>query len=129
MNLPTFSATDLLQLQRQLRTWRQSQSARPHLPEALWEAASRLAQSEGVSRVSRALHLDYYRLQRRARAAAPTQVSPTGFVELPRALPPPGATTGVVELVAGPNRRLLLHTGTNPTAWVALAEAFWRAHS
>ena len=128
MNQPTFSAVDLPQLQHQLNTWRQQQAGRPHLPESLWLAATRLAQAEGVSRVSQALRLDYYRLQRRTRAAGSVQSSLPGFVELPRVLPPPSANTGVVELVAGPTRRLLLHTGSNPAAWVALAEAFWRMH-
>ena len=127
MNLPTFSTTDLLLLQRQLKTWRQSHSGRPHLPEALWQAAAQVAQAEGVSRVSQALRLDYYRLQRRTRAAASGPSSPPGFVELPRVLPPPSANSGLVELVAGPPRRMLLHTGSDPASWVALAEAFWKA--
>ena len=43
MKSPTFCATDLLQLQRQLNSWRQRQPGRPRLPATLWDAAAQLA--------------------------------------------------------------------------------------
>jgi len=132
MKSPTFSTTDLNQLQRQITAWRQRQVGRPHLPEAFWEAAAAHARAEGVSRVSRALRLDDYRLQRRLRGSPDEtldSVPPAGFMELKLASPlSPSAAGGLVELVAGLARRLLIHTGSDPAAWVALAEAFWKAH-
>lgn len=132
MKSPTFSTTDLNQLQAQIKTWRQRQVGRPHLPETFWEAAAAHARTEGVSRVSRTLRLDYYRLQRRL-LGGPNEtldsVPPAGFMELKLAPPlSPSVAGGLVELVAGPDRRLLIHTGSDPAAWVALAEAFWKAH-
>src|SRR5438552_345459 len=92
MNLPAFSTTDLSQLQRQLTSWRQRQSGRPRLPVTLWDAAAQLVRVRGVSRVSQALRLDYYRLQRRANAVALAPSSPTApapFVELKLESPTP----------------------------------------
>ena len=60
MTSPTFSPTDLRQLQRQLDTWRRQQSGRVRLPEAVWLSAATLAQRQGASLVARTLHLDYY---------------------------------------------------------------------
>ena len=101
MNTPTFCATDLQQLQLELNTWRQGRSGRAHLPEALWAAATQLAQAQGVSRVSRALRLGYFQLQRRVQAAA--SAPPPGFVELPRLLPPaPTERSGLVEQPLSP---------------------------
>ena len=130
MNLPTFSATDLSQLQRQLNSWRQRQPGRPRLPATLWDAAAQIARACGVSRVSQALRLDYYRLQRRANAIALAPSSPSApapFVELKLDSPAPRhGAIGAVELFDGSQRRLRIETGPNTAAWVALAEAFWR---
>ena len=130
MNSPTFSATELSQLQRQLNSWRQRQPGRRRLPTTLWDAAAHLARLHGVSRVSQALRLDYYRLQRRANAVALAPVSrvvPASFVELRLDSPAPHhGSNGTVELFDGPQRRLRIETGPNTAAWVALAEAFWR---
>ena len=130
MNSPSFSATDLGRLQVQLGAWRQSQSGRPRLPRQLWEAATQLAGRHGVSRVARALRLDYYRLQRclKQPPVAPSSArDSTSFVELKFTSPVADSTrVGTVELFDGTNRRLRLETGLNPSAWVALAEAFWK---
>ena len=130
MNSPTFSATDLSQLQRQLNSWRQRQPGRPRLPATLWDAAAQLARVHGVSRVSQALRLDYYRLQRRINPVAPVSSLPTApapFVELRLDSPAPRhEAIGAVELFDGPQRRLRIETGPNTSAWLALAEAFWK---
>ena len=132
MNAPTFSSTDLRHLQRQLKSWRQRQPGRPRLPVSLWEAAAALAAGQGVSRVARTLRINFHRLKSRVRAVSGVNRQlppPSGFLELKLAAPPgPNSAIGMIELVAGPSRRLVIHTGGDPASWVALAEAFWRAH-
>jgi hypothetical protein len=133
MNTPSFSSSDLPQLQRQLDTWRRRQKGRPHLPGALWDAAAQLSQEQGVSRVARTLRIDFYKLQRRVQSPSSASrrllaTASSGFVELKldATIPRPGSG-GVVELCDGPQRRLRLETGHDPTLWLALAEAFWRS--
>lgn len=135
MNEPIFSGTNLHQLQLQLKSWRQRQQGRPPLPASLWQAAATLANHHGVSQVARCLGINFYRVKRLVHegAAKGSSLPNPGprFVELKWAapLPCPRSGTGSVELVAGPSRRLVIHTGADPAAWVALAEAFWKAHS
>ena len=130
MNSPNCSVTDLARLQQQLTAWRRSQSGRPRLPRRFWEAATRLAGRHGVSRVARALRLDYYRLQRHLKQPPLVRSSATdsaSFVEL-KFTPPVAApsSVGTVELFDGTSRRLRIETGLNPSVWVDLVEAFWR---
>ena len=132
MNEPTFSSTDLRHLQRQLKFWRQRQPGRPRLPDSVWEAAAALAAGEGVSRVARTLRIDFYRLKSRVCSAPPGKRQlppPSGFLELNPAAPSvPNSAIGMIELVAGPSRRLVIHAGGDSASWVVLAEAFWKAH-
>ena len=127
MTHPSFSPTDLRQLQRQLSTWRRQQSGRVRLPEAVWVSAATLAQRHGASLVARTLRLDYYKLrQRSAGCASPTEGAPA-FVEL-QVAPERGPSCGeaAVELADGTGARMTLRVrGELPTV-VALAESFWR---
>lgn len=135
MNEPIFSGTNLHQLQLQLKSWRQCQQGRPHLPASLWQAATTLANQHGVSQVARCLRINFYRLKRLVHEGAAKgssfPIPGPQFVELKLAapIPCPPSGSGTVELVAGPSRRLVIHTGADPAAWIALAEAFWKAHS
>jgi len=133
MSEPTFSATDLHRLRGQLKSWRQRQRGRPHLPASLWPSACALARTHGVSLVARSLGVSFYQVQRLVKESVAPGSSlpahPSGFVELKLAAPPGSSTSrGTAELVAGPSPRLVIHTGADPAAWVALAEAFWKAH-
>jgi hypothetical protein len=127
-----FSATDLLQLERQLHSWRRGRRGRRRLPEEVWEAAVALARTQGLSRVARGLRLDYYKLQRlicdTARAAAPksTSVCPPGFVEMACPSPVGGPTACRVELRNRRGATMTLHLPNDTAAVVTLAEAFWR---
>jgi len=126
-----FSSTDLPLIQSQLEGWRQRQSGRSRLPPELWDAATALARTEGVSRVARVLKLGFYRLQREVRTR-PLPVSvkdaANAFIELKLdSPPPPDPASGWVELMDGSDRRMRLHTGHDPAAWVALARSFWRS--
>lgn len=124
-----FSTTNLTELQAQLTAWRRKQPGRPRLPEAVWMAAAELARSLGASHVSRALQLDYYKLNRLAARAGycPALPAPATFVEL--ALGPHGleGSNGYrAEAGNGTTDKLTLHLGRDVSAVVALAEAFWR---
>jgi hypothetical protein len=127
MRRPAFSSTDLAQLQRQLSAWRRRQSGRARLPEPLWSAATELARTHGASRVSRALRLDYYRLQRRGAPSGSGPGAPPAFVEVEGA-PLGGAGPGEVsvEWVDGTGARMTLRGPSDLASLVALVESFWR---
>jgi hypothetical protein len=59
-------------LARRLTRWRASRRPGQRIPEALWNAATRLARTHGVSAISSALRLGYYELQRRLAATTAT---------------------------------------------------------
>src|SRR5258708_24023360 len=131
MRADEFSTGDLNRLQGQLALWRGKQRERAPLPEAVWRAAAALAQSLGVSRVSRALRLNYEKLNRwTAQDADRPQDVPTRatFVEL--AVGDPKATDVShgyrVEIADATTDKLTLYLGGDVSAVVALAESFWR---
>lgn len=87
----TAPADDLTQARREFERWRRSRPRGERIPGALWEAAIGLARDHGVSKVSMALGLDYYALQRRVvepSESMPTRPASPRFVEL--ALPTTG---------------------------------------
>jgi hypothetical protein len=126
-----FSLTDLGVLQQQLADWRQRQCGRPRLPCEVWEAAAVLAHRHRPSPVARTLGLSYRKLvqwMRRTGPKMPAALAPARFVEL-RWSPPQGASpepAGWAELRDASGRVMRLHTGHDPQAWLALADAFWR---
>jgi hypothetical protein len=119
---------------QQVEAWRQSRSRRSQpMPEPLWEAATALAKSYGVSPVQRILRIDYRGLEYRAlgvrkgkaqgRTARPTG---TTFVELP-ALTPARRAEHLVELEDGTGRKLTVRvSGGTLGEVVPLIQAFWR---
>ena len=128
MSEGVFSSTDLNLLQDQLEAWRQRQTGRPRLPTAVWSAAARLAGTHGVSAVSRSLRIGFAKLREQTQTLASGPAAPSPFVELKlEALARLSNAVGSVELFNGPDRRLRLETGHDPTLWLALAEAFWRS--
>ena len=130
MNSAGPSSTHLIGLQRELRRWRRTRLRRAGLPEAMWQSAARLARAEGVSRVSRALRLDYYKLKRLTSStpAPPVSVVPPTFVEL-ALIPPCGSEFSRVcriELEDGTGAKVRMAVPGDGTTLVALAQAFWR---
>jgi hypothetical protein len=89
---------DLTQARRDFDRWRRGRPRGERIPGALWKKAILLARSQGVSRVSQALRLDYYALQRRADLVpARTRAPEPSFVEI--ALPAAaGSTRCLIEL-------------------------------
>jgi hypothetical protein len=74
---------DLVRGRQRFRAWRQRRKLGGRIPQPLWDLATRLAKTHGVSRTATALGLDYYSLKKRAEPAAnePPSSGPA-FVEL-----------------------------------------------
>jgi hypothetical protein len=116
-------------LSQQLRLWRTSPQRKRRIPEAFWGAAARLARTYGVSRISTALKLSYYDLQRRARGTRvrrPRRPSQPTFIQLPA--PDLSAAVdrhGTVEVVQSSGSRLILRLpDAKPNELLALVQAF-----
>ena len=111
--------------------WRKTRRSDEHMPEPLWEEATRLARRYSVASVHGILRIDYRGLQRRALGAAtvPRPAKPSaGFVELPPLLPAVRGPEPIVELEDGAGRRLTVRgCGGNLAEVVALVQALWRA--
>lgn len=116
-------------LARQLRLWRTSPQRGRCIPEALWGAATKLARTYGVSRISAALKLSYADLQRRARGAGASRTrrraQPT-FIQLPAASLGVGLDQhGTVEVVHSSGSRLILRLPeAKPDDLLAVVQAF-----
>jgi hypothetical protein len=125
-----FSSTDLSELRHQLDSWRQSQSPRTRLPEALWKSAVTLVSTHGVGCVARTLRVDYSKLKRRLSEAAgiPAQPNPPpAFVEvqLDDGL---RSASGLCRIEFGDptGGKMIVDLPCDAPAVLGLAQAFWR---
>jgi hypothetical protein len=122
-------------LKNRLNTYRKQRQGRRCLPENLWMQAAGLARQYGLSRVQRALRLNYYDLLQRmealpaltveAASALPKHTTPA-FVELkvPHTSLANGAT--ILELEDRTGRKLTVRlAGENGMGLVELARALW----
>jgi hypothetical protein len=123
-----FSTTDLKALQGQLTAWRRRQPGRGRLPEALWQSAAAMARSRGVSQVSRALRLDYYKLSRWTAEPTAGASKAATFVEvaLSEASGQAASRGYRAEVRDGTAAALTLHLDRDVDAVVAVVQAFWR---
>ncbi len=64
--------------------WRRNRKGKAAIPDELWAAAAEVARTEGVSRTSTELSVEWNHLKRRMAAAsgASSKRAPPGFVEL-----------------------------------------------
>ena len=133
MNGNVFSSTDLDLFQRQVIAWRRARPGRSRIPEDLWAAAVALAGSKGVSRVARAVRLDYHRLKRRCTPGAGDASKPPGpptFVEIQLGPSIPEPThRWRIELHDESAACLTIEMGNEIPALVAVVEAFWKRRS
>lgn len=139
MENDTHAAERLKQLHQRIEQWRRTRRQHGPMPGELWEEATALARSLGVSQVARALGLGYTSLQQRVRggselrAVAPP-ASASGFVEIHRtqllgALTAGSSQSGaLVEVVAGDGARLTLRLPAHLTLDVAGLIAAFRGH-
>ena len=75
------ATTELHQLSRELRRWREQHSAPTPIPDRIWERAAQLARENGVGPISKSLHLDHAKLKRLTGKLAPNGPVAT-FVEV-----------------------------------------------
>lgn len=118
------------ELRGRLERWRRERDSR-NMPEELWRSAALLAESEGVSAVSRALGLNYGNLKRRVRESQGRgergpEAQPM-FVELPIARA--AARWGcVLEIEDGQGWRMRVRVDERaPMELAALGGALWKA--
>jgi hypothetical protein len=117
----------ILQLQRQLADFRNSQLGRTKLPESLWQAAAELARQYGIYSVAHPLRLDYMGLKKRLGEVASQRRKPSApaFVEL-IAAQSAAPEECVVEFESSRGSKMRIHwKSTTPPDWSGLLRA-WR---
>ena len=118
---------DLVRGRSRFQAWRGQRKAGGRIPQALWAMATRLAKAHGVSRTAAVLGLDYYRLKKRAEAAAiePRSSGPA-FVELTPQVMVAKQCRFELDNGAGATMRVQL-MGYDAADVEALARSFWNA--
>ena len=125
INAASLSLTSVCQ---RLEAWRQRRPGRSRIPEPFWTDAIALAQVEGVSRVSRILHLHYQRLKDRLSTASSssTPVALPAFVELAVPASPNHSPECLVEMTHPTGAKMTIHfPAAHSGNLLPLAEAFW----
>jgi len=76
MQRDTAISSELAELGRRLREFREAHVPRTRLPAELWSAAASVARQEGLYRTARTLRLDYANLKRRVEPFAERRAAP-----------------------------------------------------
>jgi hypothetical protein len=118
---------DLVRGRSRFQAWRAQRKAGGRIPQGLWAMATRLAKTHGVSRTAAVLGLDYYRLQKRAKAVA-GEPRPSGpaFVELTPPVPVGKHCQFELDNGSGATMRVQL-VGYDAAELEALSRGFWNA--
>jgi hypothetical protein len=123
----------LAELREEIDRWRRTRVKAGRMPEALWQAAARLAEKHGVNRVASPLGLDYYGLKRRLeveRERVRAVVTSPTFVDLRagavRSAPPSAPLASVLELEKPDGEKLTLRFWS-PLDAMAIMESFCRS--
>jgi len=125
----------LQDVRRRFERWRQSRRLGTRIPDALWDAAAKMARLYGVNQTAQALGLDYYSLKERAEA--PEAQSGTSSSEAPAdgmatfwELPPPQVSSTsecLLELEDVDGAKMRVHLkGVPAPDLAALSRSFWR---
>lgn len=116
-------------LYRRLERWRRKRIGRARIPEALWIAAGELAREHGINAVSRALHLEFNQLKRRAESGGVIRRERAGmtkpaFVEL---IAPAASAQRecVLEIEGGRGKLRIELQGTATAELAGLSRALW----
>ena len=116
-------------LRCQFEAWRQTRKHGEHIPESLWEPATKLARAFGTARVCRALGVGYHALKERAQSSRePGRCvkESAAFIEVPTLTPARGSEY-LVEFEDGRGAKMTLRLAPGSESQVlALAQAFWR---
>ena len=125
----------IVDLKKQIETWRQTREKRTRMPEALWVEAVEAARRHGIWKVSNAVGCSYESLKARVERvepsalAAPVESATTGFVSVAppqQIFGPPEPMATEVELVAVDGARLVVRVeGREGLDIAGLSRAFW----
>lgn len=118
-------------LSQQIEEWRRSRSKLGRMPEDLWLEAGAMAREHGVTRISRALRIDFASLKKRAEStpscSSPAARVESGFVELEVSSSSPETEhpAAVVSLSRRDGSRLVVELRhSHPLDVVGLTQAF-----
>jgi len=125
---PSTTPEPILQLQRQLEDFRNSQPGRVKLPDSLWQAAVELARHYGVHPVAHPLRLDYMCLKKRLSEVPPPhrrKAAPPSFIEVVTAQTA-ALEACVIEFESVRGAKMRIHwKAVTPPDWTDLLHA-WR---
>ena len=123
---PSLVSRDILSdVESQFARWRRSRRRGTRIPVALWDAAVGAARDCGVSKVSGALRLDYYKLKQLLEAASGLETGGGGaFLEIPLPTSPMSECVFELEDAQGARLRVALK-GASPAELEPLARALW----
>jgi hypothetical protein len=120
---------------RRFERWRSSHQTRLPIPRALWASAAAAAREHGVFRTAKILRLEYSKLKRMTKPAAPVQrkaASPAEFLELvaPQvAFSGPGISECVIELEGPRGTMRIQWKGVTPPDLAGLSRSLWESAS
>jgi hypothetical protein len=118
---------------RRFERWRGSHQGRLPIPKALWASAAEVAREHGVFRTATILHLEYAKLKRMTKSAAPVKrrtASPAELLELvaPRVAPSgPGLTEYVIELEGPRGKMRVQWKGAAAPDLAGLSRGLWES--
>jgi transposase-like protein len=113
--------------------WRSSHQGRLPIPKALWASAAEVAREHGVFRTATILRLEYAKLKRMTKSAAPVKrrtASPAEFLELvaPQVAPAgPGLTECVIELEGPRGKMRVQWKGAAAPDLAGLSRGLWES--
>ena len=116
---------------RLFERWRSSHQGRLPIPKALWASAAEVARKHGVFRTTTILRLEYAKLKRMTKSAAPVKrrtASPAEFLELvaPQVAPSESGLTECVIELEGPRGKMRVQwKGVIPPDLAGLSRALW----
>jgi len=118
---------------RRFERWRSSHQGRLPIPEALWASAAAVAREHGVFRTATILRLEYAKLKRMTKSAAPVKrraASPAEFLELvgPQGMPSGSEPTECVIELEGPRGKMRVQwKGAAAPDLAALSRSLWES--
>jgi hypothetical protein len=118
---------------RRFERWRSSHQGRLPIPKALWASAAEVAREHGVFRTGKILRLEYAKLKRMTKSAAPVKrmaASPAEFLELvaPQVAPSGSGLTECVIELEGPRGKMRIQwKGVAAPDLAGLSRGLWES--